>query len=85
MRLSPNHYTIRSGGYLMSWVVGSSVDGVNWSEIDRQTGNTVNQASFAVSKSGESRFIRLTQTGKNHGGNDNLLIHAFEVFGTLLE
>jgi hypothetical protein len=42
-------------------------------------------ALFALSKSDEFRFIRLTQIGKNHRGDDILLIRAFEVFGTLLE
>jgi hypothetical protein len=41
-------------------------------------------ASFAVSKSAELRFIRVTQTGKNQKGNDALQILAFEFFGTLL-
>jgi hypothetical protein len=31
----------------------------------------------------ECRFIRLTQTGKNDSGNDQLVIEAFEVFGTI--
>jgi hypothetical protein len=42
-------------------------------------------ASFSVSKSADCRFIRLTQTGRRHGGGDDLSIYAFEVFGTLLE
>jgi hypothetical protein len=43
--------------------------------------------SFAVWKpmSVEFRFIRMTQTGQNHVGNDELCIRAFDVFGTLLE
>jgi hypothetical protein len=43
------------------------------------------RVSFAVSNSAECRFIRLTQTGKTHTEKDSLIIHAFEVFGTLLE
>jgi hypothetical protein len=69
-----------------------SLDFVNWTEIDRKTDNNDFDfkdrnvtASFAVSKSAECRFIRLTQTGKRHCGDDCLYIVAFEFFGTLLE
>jgi hypothetical protein len=72
-----------------SWVVESSLDFVNWTEIDRKTDNSdfkdASVASFAVSNSAESRFLRLTQTGKNHRGNNILIICALEFFGTLLE
>jgi hypothetical protein len=88
MRVRPTHYTIR-GYSLKSWVVESSLDGEAWTEIDRKTDNEDfklwGMASFVVSKSAECRFIRLTQTGKNHIREDDLLIRAFEVFGTLLE
>jgi hypothetical protein len=88
LRISPTHYTIKSS-CLKSWVIESSLDGETWTELDRQTNNDdfrdLNIASFAVSKSGECRFIRLTQTGKNHKGFYQLSIRAFEVFGTLLE
>jgi hypothetical protein len=77
-------------GLLKSWVVDSSPDRKAWTEIDRKTDNedfkgSFATASFAVSKSAECRFIRLTQTGKGHFGNDCLIIRVFEVFGTLLE
>jgi hypothetical protein len=90
MRVRPTHYTIRSYS-LKSWVVESSLDGEAWTEIDRKTDNWDFKAgywataSFAVSKSAECRFIRLSQTGERHAGDDYLAIRAFEVFGTLLE
>jgi uncharacterized coiled-coil protein SlyX len=95
MRVHPTHYTIKAA-LLKSWVVESSLDGVGWfsqgtwTEIDRKTDNwdftgLGGTASFAVSNSGECRFIRLTQTGKDHFGYDELGIYAFEFFGTLLE
>jgi hypothetical protein len=96
MRVRPTHYTITSFS-LKSWVVESSLDGESWTEIDRkknnqdfkahawETGLGLKMASFAVSNSAECRSIRLTQTGKNHRGDDYLVIWAFEVFGTLLE
>jgi hypothetical protein len=88
-RLNPTHYTIRIQG-LKSWVVESSLTGKAWTEIDRKTDNEdfkdgLETASFAVSNAAKCRFIRLTQTGKNHNENDFLVIYAFEVFGTLLE
>jgi hypothetical protein len=89
LRVRPTHYTIKSFS-LTSWVVESSLDGEAWTEIDRKTDNTDFKkdwvaASFAVSDSAECRFIRLTQRGKNHQGNDWLDIRAFEFFGTLIE
>jgi hypothetical protein len=63
---------------------------VRWTEIDRKTNNEDFEDGspavlFAVSNSAECRFIRLTQTGEGHFGNDYLFIEAFEVFGTLHE
>jgi hypothetical protein len=89
MRVRPTHYTIKTWK-LKSWVAGGSLDFVNWTEIDRKTDNHAFQygwgmASFAVAKSAECRFVRLTQTGKNHIGDDCLYIRSFELFGTLLE
>jgi hypothetical protein len=93
MRVRPTHYTIKSAR-LKSWVIESSLDGVNWAEMDRKTNTTDLKsprlgsnavASFALSNPTEFRFIRLTQTGKSHNATDGLVFLAFEVFGTLLE
>jgi hypothetical protein len=88
MRVRPTHYTIQSF-LLKSWAVEGSVDGESWTEIDRQTDTWVlarlGRASFTVSKSAECRFIRLTQTDKNHHGDDCLGLCAVEFFGTLSE
>jgi hypothetical protein len=72
------------------WMVESSLDGEAWTEIHRKTDNKdfqdgVRTASFAVSKSVECRFIRLTQTGERHCGLDHLVIDAVEFFGTLTD
>jgi hypothetical protein len=89
--VQPTHYTIKSQwNRPKSWLVESSQDGENWVEIDRRTDNgDVNEASwtasFAVCNSVECRFIRLTQTGKNHAYTDHLGINSVEFFGTLLE
>jgi hypothetical protein len=93
-RIVPTHYSIRTfaaspqGAHLKSWVIESSIDGVNWREIDRQTDSTVLAQScavrsFPVSDSAECRFIRLTQTGPNHKNLHTLVFRAFEVFGGL--
>jgi hypothetical protein len=88
MRVRPTHYSIYKWR-LKSWVVEGSLDGKNWTEMDRKTDNqdfkdTWNTVSFALSPV-ECRFIRLTQTDKNHGGNDYLYLFAVEFFGTLSE
>jgi hypothetical protein len=89
LRVHLSHYTINAPS-LKSWVIESSLDGENWTEIDRRTDNTDLKAndyivSFAMSKSTECRFIRLTQTGETHGGSDWLVIIAVEFFGVLVE
>jgi hypothetical protein len=90
IRVRPTHYTIRTA-LLKSWVVESSLEGKAWTEIDQKTDNddfksgNYMAASFAVSNSAECRFIRLTQTAKDHGKKDDLGIRAFEFFGTLFE
>jgi hypothetical protein len=89
-------YTIKSA-CLKSWIVEGSVDGKNWTEIDRETNNRhfdlrawdywpgAGIGAFPVSNRAGFRFIRLMQTGKNHYGNDALSLRAVEFFGTLCE
>jgi hypothetical protein len=88
LRIRPTHYTIKSE-FMTSWVVESSMDGVNWTPIDRKKDHRnrygASVESFAVANSAQCRFIRLTQTGKNCHGDDRLCGCAFEFFGTLLE
>jgi hypothetical protein len=86
-RVRLTHYTVRCE-YLRSWVLESSLDGMIWTQIDRKKNNEFEgkgTASYAVLKSIECRFIRLTQTAQNHDGEDYLAIWAFEFFGTLIE
>jgi hypothetical protein len=87
-RIRPTYYTVRSFS-LQSWVVESSLDGVNWIKIDQQIDNHTLEAephtgSFPVSNSSECRFIRLTQTA-NHWGHGTLILSTLEVFGTFIE
>jgi hypothetical protein len=83
------HYSIHpySGNYcLRSWIVESSLDGSNWSILDRRENNDEMTSAhsigiFTVSQSNESRFIRLRQIGKNAQGDDLLVLYACELFG----
>jgi hypothetical protein len=75
---------------MRSWIVEGSLDDENWTEIDRHTENFSLQGnwdvvSFTMSRFGEWRFIRLTQTDKTHYGTHFLSMDGFELFGTLLE
>jgi hypothetical protein len=94
MCVQPTHYTLYACS-LKSWVVEGSNDGTNWTEIDRRTNNQVFRATYGISQSNwniasftcqapvEFRFLRLTQTGPRHNGNDYLVLQAVEFFGTL--
>jgi hypothetical protein len=92
MRLHPTHYRIQSR-QIKSWVVEGSVDGANWTEIDRKTDTEdfksrtgpPSMSSFPVSNPAESRFIRLTQTDRRHSNDNELWLGAVEFFGTLYE
>jgi hypothetical protein len=94
LRIEPTHYTIRTSKYgpntfhLKSWAVEGSDDGASWTEIDRRENNSdLNDRSavktFAVSRSGSFRMIRLHQTGPTHNGNNVMNLNAFEVFGAV--
>jgi hypothetical protein len=91
MRVRPTRYTLHAI-LLKSWIVEGSLDGRTWTVIDRQMNtdyfNSVGRASFPASSPAEFRFIRLTQTDKNHryhGGDDGLCLASVEFFGTLFE
>jgi hypothetical protein len=85
----PTHYTIKSDG-LSSWALEGSLDGQTWSKLDRHWESkrlepSPHVCSFPLSNLIECRFIRLTQTRKNHRRTDVLGIVACEFFGTLVE
>jgi hypothetical protein len=95
-RIVPTHYAIRmpaydrSSSHLKSWLVETSTDGKNWREVAREENNRrLNgsrfMATFAVAPSCQCRFIRLVNIGRNHEGDDQLCISAWEIFGTLIE
>jgi hypothetical protein len=95
-RIVATHYTIRTYEYgpghshLKSWLVETSADGENWREVAREENNEQLNgiyftATFAVAGGGECRFIRLVNIGRNHFGDDQLNISAWEIFGSLFE
>jgi hypothetical protein len=95
-RVRPTHYTIFAHldfWWPRSWVLEGSLKGSDdsWEELDRHEGDTTMNmehtiGTFPVRKSGEYRFIRLQQTGKNKDGNNEyLILFGFEIFGDLLE
>jgi serine/threonine protein kinase len=88
-RIVPTHYTIRTtqyGPHLRAWVVETSADAENWQEVDHKedSGWWVSR-TFAVVAAAAARFIRLVQVGRNHRGDDRLVIEAWEIFGSLIE
>jgi hypothetical protein len=94
--IAPTHYTIRSdygpkmGAHLKSWLIQTSTDGKSWREVACEEGNEQLNGkrftcTFPVARSGACRFIRLVNMGKNHHGSDQLVISAWEIFGSLIE
>jgi hypothetical protein len=68
--------------------VETSVDGSKWTESDRRIDNRDLNGSraiwvFEVRESAQCRFIKLVNLGKNHYGDETLVISAWKIFGTL--
>ena len=96
-RVIPTSYSVRSygaasgGDHPKSWVIEVSNDGTenSWTEIDRRDNNDLNYnrvtVNFKISQlpSESFRFFRLRHTGKNHNGNNYLILSSLEIFGTL--
>jgi hypothetical protein len=91
-RIRPTHYTIATAGIRLpkSRVIETSMDGSNWTELDRQTDYESWKEngwvqSFPISNPVECRKIQLTQTGKNHDGSDEFLISNFDLFSAIID
>ena len=75
-----------------SWVFEASNDRTSWDIIDHRENTNIlygfhvtrNFSIIPEPRSGY-RFLRLRQTGKNHYGNDVLVICRLEIFGVLLD
>jgi hypothetical protein len=96
-RVRVTHYTIGAIA-LLSWIVEGSMDGWNWTELDRQQVRwdwdagiapdvffDTGYITAAISTVARVRFIRLTQMAMNANGDDHLTVDSVEFFGTLLE
>ena len=99
-RVTVDCYSIRSydrgpGNYHpKSWVLEVSNDGSerSWRQVDTRDDNfdlnarDVTQNFEVRNYLREAfRFVRLRQTGKNHGGDDNLLLCSLELFGSVIQ
>jgi hypothetical protein len=90
LRIKPTAYTISSYAP-KSWVLEGSLEGQVWTEIDRQIDNCefkvwpTRASSFDVANPTECRYLRFRQIAKTHFSDDILNVHAFEVFGALLQ
>jgi hypothetical protein len=89
-RIVPTHYTIRTNGdcpgdpHLKSWLFETSADGESWRKVAGEEGNRKLNNEFRTG-SGEYCFIRLVNISRNHFGQDNIFISAWEIFGGLIE
>jgi hypothetical protein len=88
--IRPTHYTIRSSkdNYPKSWVLAGSMNGEGWTELDcRKNDSHLKEDlavhTFEVKSPFECRFVRLTQTGKNHSDSHVLAFCSLEIFGGL--
>jgi hypothetical protein len=95
VKVKVSAYTIRGWGVMSprSWVIegGDEVATGDWVRIDEQRNcellapdqNKENRAvKFCVSPIDRYfQFIRLRQTGVNHGGTNFLVVSQFEIFG----
>lgn len=96
--VSLSGYTLKSNGstggfHLLQWVIEASDDASDdsWEIIDSRDTYDLN-GRFIVKtyecnhkNSKFYRFVRLRQTGKNSGGQDNLMLSEIEFFGRLKE
>lgn len=93
----PTDYTIRSPNFshnsqhLRSWLLEGSNDLNNWGVLDEQKDcsflNGPNYIhTFHIDKPKEVKYIRIKETGPNWNINQNynLVISAFEIYGTLI-
>jgi hypothetical protein len=97
-RIVPFVYTngINDGGHggahLKSWLVETSADWKNWrtvvrEEDDNQLNGSLFMGTFEVAvPCGEKcHFMRLVNIGRNHFGNGQVRMSAWEIFGILAE
>jgi hypothetical protein len=91
MRVQLTSYAITRGlTCMVSWVLEVSMDGQNWTEIDRRA-NVLSRHPARdterndVANCPQGRFVRLTQTEPNDRGKHVMHLVELELFGTLFE
>jgi hypothetical protein len=85
MRVRPVQYSIRASNLRM-WVIEGSEDGRRWTTLGQRTDADDFEygpctSCFAMSMTGEFRFLRLAQIGGT--GSTSVSLSAVEFFGTL--
>lgn len=89
----PTYYLLRSQfdyiNNLKSWMIEGSVDGINWTLLDKRLENYSLKSKnvtekFLIQKPMRCKFIRLTQLGLNWNNNNFLIISGIEFFGKLI-
>jgi hypothetical protein len=90
-RIRPTHYTMKFRSWrdaLGEWMLESSLDDANWTEIDRFANDKKSPSTIQtrpVANMPECRFVRLTLLNISKSGSSNIQLMAFELFGTLTE
>ena len=91
--INPTGYVIRTywrgpgDCHLKNWKFEGSKDGNKWDLLDSQSDNydlngKYKSKSFEITKCTQKySYFRLTQTGKNHNGDDYLYLTYFDIFG----
>lgn len=97
MKFIPTAYAIRSrpdepvnGKHLRSWVIEVSMDGTEWTEVDKQENNSELNGSgitkvFNLDDHVQSKLIRLRQTGEGwcEASPNSIAVCCFEIFGKI--
>lgn len=87
------HYSIKTinntSYYLRNWVIETSDDGKDWTEIDRRTNckdlnNPLVTKTFRVKKCNFVRYVRFKHEGPDWNGHNDISISAMEFFGYLI-
>lgn len=84
--LSPHH----SGNYLQNWIIEGSNEDEKWHIIDRKENSTyltgvLLSHTYKLDVNSIFRNFRITQIGRNSGGNFYFHLSRFELFGSLSE
>lgn len=80
-------YSFKPDNRMKAWVMEGSLDGANWFCLDEQRlskkfdGSVISCRMFSDCP---IRFVRLSIVGQNISGNNILMLHQIEFFGSLI-